>query len=116
LELFNLHRAMAIKSESSLKIVEGFFGCMAMWQASVQRVVALMGSSISETQKGLIIEAAQPSKQVDLLFDEDNAGRSGRANARQLLSDALKVRVIPFPEEGLQPDRVSPKTLCALLA
>src|ERR1700741_2970407 len=43
-ELFNLHRALTVAHESSLKVVEGFFGCMAVWQAGFRRTVALMGS------------------------------------------------------------------------
>jgi len=39
-----------------------------------------------------------------------------RDEQRQLLSDAVEVRVIGFPSEGLQPDHLSPQTLCALLA
>jgi DNA primase len=115
-ELFNVHRAIAARGEPSLNVVEGFFGCMAVWQAGFRRVVALMGSSISEAQKQLIIDAAQPSGRVNLLLDEDNAGRNARTKAREFLSDAVEVRIITFPEEGLQPDLVPPHTLCALLA
>jgi DNA primase len=116
LELFNAHRALAVKEEPSLKIVEGFFGCMAVWQAGLHRVVGLMGSSISDEQKRIIVSAAQPSCRVDLLFDEDKAGRTARQKVREFLSDAVEVRVIGFPAEGLQPDHLPPQTLCALLA
>lgn len=116
LELFNLHRALAAKTEPSVKIVEGFFGCMALWQAGFHRVVALMGSSISNEQRQLIVDAAQPAGRVDLIFDEDTAGRIGREKAENLLSSTVKVRVIRFSAEGLQPDRVPPETLRALLA
>lgn len=116
LELFNLHRALSANPSNPLIVVEGFFGCMAVWQAGFRQVVALMGSSVSEFQAAHIIRAAAPSGRVVLLFDEDNAGRKAREKAYKRLRDALDVRVVSFPAEGLQPDRVSPQTLCALLA
>lgn len=45
LELFNFHRALASRSNNSLIVVEGFFGCMAVWQAGFRRVVALWAAA-----------------------------------------------------------------------
>jgi DNA primase len=116
LELFNVHRALAATEDDALKVVEGFFGCMAVWQAGFKKVVALMGSSISDEQRHLMIEAAQPSRRVDLLLDEDAAGRKAREKACEFLAGFVDVRVITFPAEGLQPDRISAEMLRSLLA
>ena len=45
-----------------LAVVEGFFGCMLVWQAGYRRVVALMGSSLSARQEALLVEAAGPRR------------------------------------------------------
>lgn len=116
LELFNAHRAVQAADTAPLVLVEGFFGCMAVWQAGFRRVVALMGSSLSDAQKQCIVRAAPRSGCIDLLFDEDASGRTARERIRARLAPQFRVRVIAFPAEGLQPDRVSPETLCALLA
>ena len=73
LELFNLHRAMMTDAGQPLVVVEGFFGCMNVWQAGHRRVVALMGSMLSRAQEELIVDAAGSGSKVILLLDEDEA-------------------------------------------
>src|SRR5262249_30776124 len=55
LELFNYHRAAKADPDRPLLIVEGFFDCIKIWQAGYQRVVAVMGSTLSEAQKQALL-------------------------------------------------------------
>ncbi len=115
LELFNLHRALAVDGDEPLVVVEGFFGCMKVWQAGQQRVVSLMGSMLSPKQEELIARAAGPDHRVLLLFDEDEAGRKGRAEAQGRLAPRRKVQIVRFETEGMQPDQLSAEELRSLL-
>ena len=72
LEVFNLHRASQISTERPLIVVEGFFGCMKLWQSGVQRVVSLMGSTLCEPQAEHISKLLSHEQRVILLFDEDD--------------------------------------------
>ena len=114
LELFNLHRMTEADARAPLVVVEGFFDCMKVWQAGHRRVVALMGSMLSEAQEELILKAAGPGGKVHLLFDEDEAGRKGRVEARTRLSEWLDVKVITL-NPGAQPDQLSIECLQDLL-
>ena len=115
LELFNLHRALTADARLPLVVVEGFFGCMRLWQAEHHRVVALMGSMLSEAQEELILKAASPTGRVILLFDEDEAGRKGRAEARMRLARWLHVNAVQFAKEGTQPEDLTAEEVAALL-
>src|ERR1043166_745619 len=114
LELFNLHRAAAADARLPLVVVEGFFDCMNVWQAGHERVVALMGSMLSQAQEELILKTAGPGGRVLLMFDEDVAGRKGRADANARLSRWLNVSFIRL-EENAQPDQLSSERLQELL-
>lgn len=107
LEVFNLHRALQKDPEQPLYIVEGFFDCMKLWQSGIRRVVSLMGSSLSETQEAALTSATNQVSQVVILFDEDDAGRTGRKQALERLAEKMFVRIHPLPEEGMQPDTLS---------
>jgi len=115
LELFNLHRAMMADASRPLVVVEGFFGCMNVWQAGHRRVVALMGSMLSQPQEELIANAVGSAGKAILLFDEDEAGRKGRAEARDRLARSINVEVVRFSAEGMQPDRFPAAKLLELL-
>ncbi len=114
LELFNLHRALAADARLPLVVVEGFFGCLHVWQAGHRRVVSLMGSMLSQAQEELVIRTVGAGRVV-LLLDEDEAGRKGRAEARERLARSVAVRVARFEVEGGQPDRLPPGKLLELL-
>ena len=107
LEVFNLHRAIAEKSDRPLVIVEGFFDCFRLWQHGIRRVVAIMGSSLSQRQEELIREHTQPWSQVLIMLDEDEAGRLGREDIARRLSRFMFVKVHVFPSQGTQPDHMS---------
>jgi DNA primase len=115
LELFNLHRVWERDSREALVVVEGFFGCMMVWQAGYRCVVSLMGSMLSETQEELIVNAVGSGGKVILLFDEDGAGRKARAEASSRLGRTVKVKTVRFDIEGMQPDQLPPETLLNLL-
>ena len=114
LELFNQHRAVQESPAEPLVVVEGFFGCMRVWQAGHRRVVSLMGSLLSPAQEERIAQIAGENGQVLLLFDEDAAGRKGRSEAQERLSKHAAVSVIRL-EDGQQPDSLEADELLALI-
>lgn len=103
-ELFNLHRALPESNDQPLVIVEGFFDCIALWQHGIRRVVALMGSSLSDAQEQLISDALSKNDRLIVMLDEDDAGRAGRQEIVRRLSDKAFVKVWRFETEGQQPD------------
>jgi 5S rRNA maturation endonuclease (ribonuclease M5) len=115
LEVFNLHRALQADATKPLIVVEGFFGCMKLWQAGHHRVVSVMGSSVSEQQESAIMKASEQSRKIVLLFDEDKAGREGREKALQRFASKAYVRVIALGQEGMQPDKLAPEQIHSLL-
>ena len=115
LELFNQHRARQADPAGPLVVVEGFFGCMAVWQAGHKCVVSTMGSSLSPRQEELIVQIAGKNGRVLLMFDEDTAGRKGRLDACQRLSKHVPTRVVRFDTEGTQPDNLPPAKLLAVI-
>ena len=114
LELFNQHRAAKEGSSEPLVVVEGVLGAMWVWQAGHRRVVSLMGSMLSAAQEERIVEMVGPEGRVLLLFDEDGAGRKGRAESRERLSKRVSVNVIRL-QEGQQPDSIEPEQLLRLI-
>ena len=114
LELFNQHRAMQENPSEPLVVVEGFFGCMRVWQAGHRRVVSLMGSLLSPAQEERIVQIAGENGRVLLLFDEDAAGRKGRSEAQERLSKHVAVSVIRL-EDGQQPDSLEADELLTLI-
>ena len=115
LELFNQHRAATETDGEPLVVVEGFFGCMHVWQAGHRRVVSIMGSMLSTAQENRIVELAGEDGQVLLLFDEDEAGRKGRAEAQERLRKSVSVNVVRLGE-GRQPDSLESGELLRLIA
>lgn len=114
LEVFNVHRAATAIPEQPLVVVEGIFDCLKIWQAGFFRVVAVMGSLLSDEQSELLIKAAAPKGRIALMFDEDEAGRTGRERALILLSPTCYVKIIKLPKEDLQPDQLSEQQLLGL--
>lgn len=75
--VFNLNRASEIAKENGLVVVEGFFDVLRVWQSGFHQVVAIMGSSLSERQRDLLVAAVGADGKISLLLDQDNAGRAG---------------------------------------
>jgi DNA primase len=115
-EVFNLHRAVEADSTTPLFVVEGYFDCMKLWEAGLKRVVAIMGSTLSDVQAALIAKAAGPDGRVALLFDEDDAGRAGREDALNRLAKTMFVKVITSSQEGQQPEHWSAEELQRLIS
>ena len=74
LELFQLHRARHAGADTVI-IVEGLFDAAKVWQAGNRNVVALMGSSLSESQAGLL---EKHFRSAVLMLDGDVAGAVSR--------------------------------------
>lgn len=106
LEIFNLHRALREPDDLPLVIVEGFFDCFTLWQAGIVKCVALMGCSISDQQKKLLSESMPNGGSIELLLDNDEAGRHGTEEVAQRLLDFALVRSIDLPEGIRQPDEL----------
>jgi DNA primase len=114
LELFNLDRAAKEPKDQPLVIVEGFFGCMNLWQHGHRKVVALMGSSMSQAQEELIRRHTDRHSQVIVLLDEDEAGRAGREDVAVKLSKFLFLTVHVFSEGKTQPEHLSAEEVMAI--
>ena len=112
LVLFNLHRACASGTDRGVVVVEGFFDCMKLHQAGFSSVVALMGSSLSTEQEGLLVERFD---KVVLMLDGDEAGKSAVFEIASRLLRKVFVRVVEVPD-GKQPDELSSGEIQKLLA
>ena len=70
----------------------------AMWLNQLGfPAVALLGLSMSEKQKDLILTL--PTKEIILCLDNDEAGQRGKKRAFELLDNKIKVSHIDIPEE-----------------
>src|SRR6185369_2609577 len=77
LELFNIDRAISEPANVPLVIVEGFFDCMMLHQLGHRKVIALMGSTMSDAQEELIRKHTNQESRIIIMLDEDEAGRTG---------------------------------------
>jgi DNA primase len=106
-EVYRLPHALREPEEFPLIIVEGFFDVMKLWQLGIRKAVALMGSSMSVAQEQLIARVTKANSTIIVMFDEDDAGRTGRADVLQRLATKAFVRVIKFAEEDYQPEKLT---------
>jgi DNA primase len=111
LVVFNLNRVKDMGEDKGLILVEDFFDVFNLWQAGCKNVVALMGPLMSDEQERLIIEAVGEKGKVVLMFDSDEAGKSGSQDALARLVSQVYVKLIKLGEEGLQPDSLSKKEM-----
>jgi len=115
LVLFNLNRAKDLAKENGLIVVKGFFDVFNLWQAGYKNVVALMGTSMSDEQEKLVVEAVGENGKVVLMFGEEEAGRSGSEDILGRLVCQMYVRLIKLGKEGLQPDKLTGKEIEEIL-
>jgi DNA primase len=108
--LFNLHRATATR-QSHVIVVEGFFDCLKVYQAGFRSVVALMGSSLYQRQRELLV---QHFRHVSLMLDGDVAGRRAGSAIAPILSANCPTDVIELAD-GAQPDQLNEKSLHQIL-
>ena len=73
-----------------------------------RKVVAVMGSRISDAQIVLVRRHAGANCRVVVMFDEDDAGRAGREDAAVRLSKFCFVKTHVFDKAGMQPEQLSP--------
>ena len=102
LEIFNVERAFKEPEDEPLVIVEGFVGCMLMHQHGHRKVIALMGSSMSDVQEKFIREHTNRNSRIVIVFDEDESGQEGRKDVAVRLSKFAFVKTHVFAEENYQ--------------
>ena len=100
--LFHYDRARVAGGDQVI-VVEGFFGCMRIYQAGFPCVVALMGARLSPAQKALL---ARRFSSVVLLLDGDHTGHAATAQIANDLAGACSVTPLLLPT-GMQPDHMS---------
>ena len=110
LELFNLHRAVALGAEH-VTIVEGYFGSVRLHMLGVP-TVAIMGTSMSEEQVELLVRAGV--QRATLLLDGDDAGRNACERELPHLARKFFVRVGVLPD-GEAPDDCEEEVLLELV-
>ncbi len=115
LVVFNLNRVKDMGEDKGLILVEDFFDVFNLWQAGCKNVVALMGTSMSDEQERLIVEAVGEKGKVALIFDSSEAGKSGSQDALARLASQVYVKLINLGKEGLQPDSLSKEKIKKLL-
>lgn len=106
-EVFNLDRASKEPADKPLVIVEGFVDCIMLHQHGYRNVVALMGSSMSPAQEGLIRKHTDSNSRVVVMLDEDEAGQAAREEIAGRLAKFCYVKVHQFNEPGTQPEHLS---------
>jgi DNA primase len=116
LELYNLDRAIKEPAEQPLVVVEGFFSCMKFHQMGFRKVVALMGSTLSEAQEELLRKHTSPKTRIVVLLDEDEAGRNGRDDLAVRLAKFAYVKIHVFDEEDQRPEDLDAEEIALLLA
>ncbi len=116
LEIFNVERAFREPKDQALVIVEGFFGCMLMHQDGYKKVIALMGSSMSDVQEKFIREHTDRNSRIVIVFDEDESGRTGREDVAVRLSKFAFVKTHVFAQENYQAEDLTDEEVKALIA
>jgi len=101
--LFGLNEALDGTGEMPLLVVEGVFDALRCVQNGYAATVAVFGSSLSEEQAQLL---ADTGRAVVLMFDGDEAGRTGMLAAAHKLAPHAFVRMIRL-DDGRQPDDLS---------
>ncbi len=74
--------------------------------------MALLGSSLSDRQRELLVDAVGPRGKLTLLFDGDEAGRNCQAQCLAKLSKYVYVKVIELAEPHSQPDHLTDYLCC----
>jgi DNA primase len=115
LEVFNIERAIKEPEDKPLVMVEGFFGCISVYQHGHRKVVGLMGSTMSPAQEELIRKHVSPRSQVILALDEDEAGQAAREDIANRLVRYCFIRIQTFKKPGTQPEDLSAEEVQKLI-
>jgi DNA primase len=90
----HLARAAAAK-EGRVVVVEGYTDAIALWQAGFVNTVAIMGTSLTEDQVGVLGRLAPVAL---LALDADDAGQEAMVRAARVAAGKkLELRVVPLP-------------------
>jgi len=109
--VYNLDRARE-HADNGFIVVEGFFDAMKVYQAGFPNVVALMGSSLSEQQEQLLVNATD---RLVLMFDGDETGTKCLGEFYSRLRRCMFLKEV-YLEDGEQPDNLGAERLRALLS
>lgn len=107
--LYNAHRALAAR-HSGIVLVECPWAAMRLTQAGICGVVALLGTTVTETQLAWLARAPA----VLLLMDGDQAGSTGAKTIAKALCRETTVRIHELcPEQ--EPEDISDADLVSLV-
>ena len=107
--LYNAHRALP-ERHRGIVVVECPWAAMRLTQAGIRGVVALLGTTISQTQLAWL--ASAPA--ILLLLDGDQAGCAGASTIARALSRQTKVLIHRLPPDK-EPEDLSDDALAALV-
>lgn len=107
--LYNAHRAIPARHHG-IVVVECPWAAMRLTQAGISGVVALLGTTITQTQLTWIA----PAPEVLLLLDGDQAGRTGATTIARALPRHTTVRIHQLPPDK-EPEDLSDADLAALV-
>jgi DNA primase len=96
-----------------LVIVESFWGVLAVRQAGVRNVVALMGRSLTDGQLAHLRSCVSAASDVIVLLDGDEPGREAANSVVLRLCSDWFVKRINLPD-GEQPDTIAARELANL--
>lgn len=96
-----------------LIVVEGFPSVWWLTQCGFQETVAIMGSSCSSEQRGLLTELTGPSARIWIMTDGDAAGRRWAGELASTLAEKRLARIVIA--DGRQPTDFSREELRELL-
>ena len=95
--------ALISKRWEPVVLVEGYKGCMWVWQCGYHRVVHSYGADLTDEQAKIITKLGQ---EVIIMFDGDRAGDWGAIKAGYKLRKSMRVRVAELMN-GHQPDHLN---------
>jgi len=100
--LYGLARTReAIREKGFALLVEGYFDLIALWNAGIPNVVAMLGTALTRAQVDLI---RRYTTRVVAVFDPDEAGRKALARSLEMfLAGNVHARAVILPD-GYDPD------------
>ncbi len=126
LELFNVHNVandpetQEAVAKYGLIVVEGVFDAIWLVEHGFKNTVAVLGSDVSPQQRAMLVDPElNPTRQVTIFFDNDEAGRAGRKKAcGDIIYDGF-VRYVDYSRvdvgDRTDPDHFTKEELAELL-
>lgn len=88
----------AIRQEGSVILVEGYFDFLSLFQAGIENVTAVSGTSFTSQQAKLL---SRFTTKAHLLFDADTAGRSAALRSVENFFNAgIEPRIVTLPADS----------------